>query len=158
MSAPVTGPDGEPIPVLRPEPPRDDAAAIQADIEQTRAELADTVDALSVKLDVKAQAAQKAHELGERATTKVEQAVAAAPEPVQQALGRAAATARPAVERASADPARTAKIAGAVLVVLLVLRRVRRSRSRRADAAAAAARAVLAVDPVSGRSYLVEAP
>lgn len=156
MSAPITGPDGEPITGLRPEPPRGDAAAIQADIEQTRAELADTVDALSAKLDVRSQAAHKAQELGERATLKVEQAVAAAPEPVQQALGKAAATARPAVQRAAADPTRTAKVAGAVVVALLVLRRVSRARGRRRAAAAAAARAVLALDPVSGRSYVVE--
>jgi hypothetical protein len=35
---------------------------IKADIEQTRAQLADTVDALTDRLDVKARATERAHE------------------------------------------------------------------------------------------------
>lgn len=42
---------------------------IEADIEQQRAELADTVDALTAKLDVKAQAGAKVDEVKHRATT-----------------------------------------------------------------------------------------
>ncbi len=153
MTGPITGPDGKPITGLRPEPARDDPTAIQADIEQTRAELAQTVDALSAKLDVKTQAATRAHEFGEKATMKVEQAVAAAPEPVQAALGKAAATARPAVDKVTADPARAARIAGAVIVALFVLRRLGKGRRARA---ASAARAVVATDPSTGRAYLVD--
>ncbi|WP_432479721.1 DUF3618 domain-containing protein [Nocardioides sp. GXQ0305] len=42
---------------------------IQADIEAQREHLADTVDQLTAKLDVKSQAQQKLAELKERATT-----------------------------------------------------------------------------------------
>ena len=42
---------------------------IEADIERQREELADTVDALHAKLDVKARAKDKAAELKDRATT-----------------------------------------------------------------------------------------
>ena len=42
---------------------------IEADIEQQREQLADTVDALTAKLDVKAQAGAKVDEVRHRATT-----------------------------------------------------------------------------------------
>ncbi len=42
---------------------------IQADIEQQREQLAETVDQLAHKLDVKAQASAKVDELKDRATT-----------------------------------------------------------------------------------------
>ena len=42
---------------------------IQADIEQQREQLAETVDALTAKLDVKAQAGAKVDEVKHRATT-----------------------------------------------------------------------------------------
>jgi hypothetical protein len=42
---------------------------LEADIARQRDELADTVDALQAKLDVKTRAKQKAAELKERATT-----------------------------------------------------------------------------------------
>lgn len=57
-----------------------DADQLREEIEQTRAELAQTVDALSAKLDVKAQAKQRADDL----KTKVE------PYRVQLAAGAAA--------------------------------------------------------------------
>lgn len=45
-------------------------AQIEADIERQRAQLADTVDALSAKLDVKSQAHAKVDEVRARATTE----------------------------------------------------------------------------------------
>lgn len=42
---------------------------IEADIEQQREQLAQTVDALSAKLDVKSQAQAKVHDVADRATT-----------------------------------------------------------------------------------------
>jgi hypothetical protein len=42
---------------------------IQAEIEQKREQLAETVDLLTHKLDVKAQASAKVYELKDRATT-----------------------------------------------------------------------------------------
>jgi hypothetical protein len=44
-------------------------AEIEADIERQRDDLADTVDQLTYKLDVKAQARAKASDLQDRATT-----------------------------------------------------------------------------------------
>ncbi|HEV7206307.1 MAG TPA: DUF3618 domain-containing protein [Jatrophihabitans sp.] len=50
-----------------PTPPADaDADAVRADIEATRAELAQTVDALQDKLNVKARASAKASETAQK--------------------------------------------------------------------------------------------
>ncbi|GGD30282.1 DUF3618 domain-containing protein [Nocardioides daphniae] len=46
-------------------------AELQADIEQTREQLAQTVDQLQAKLDVKARASASAHETAEKAKQKV---------------------------------------------------------------------------------------
>jgi hypothetical protein len=46
-----------------------DPAAIEAEIEAQREQLADTVDQLTHKLDVKAQAQERAADLKDRATT-----------------------------------------------------------------------------------------
>jgi transcription elongation GreA/GreB family factor len=47
----------------------DRTAEIEADIERQREHLADTVDALAHKLDMKAQAKERASRLADRATT-----------------------------------------------------------------------------------------
>jgi hypothetical protein len=47
----------------------DRTSEIEADIERQREHLADTVDALTHKLDVKAQAKERASHLADRATT-----------------------------------------------------------------------------------------
>ena len=47
------------------------AEELRADIEATRAELSQTADALAAKLDVKAQAKEKVHAVGDRVTTTV---------------------------------------------------------------------------------------
>ncbi len=49
--------------------PAQDPDAIREDVERTRADLADTVDALHAKVDVKHRARVKAHELKDRLTT-----------------------------------------------------------------------------------------
>jgi ElaB/YqjD/DUF883 family membrane-anchored ribosome-binding protein len=55
----------------RPEPgPNAGIDDIQADIEQTRSELGETVEALSAKMDVKARAKEKVDETKERAKDK----------------------------------------------------------------------------------------
>ena len=59
---------------------------IQADIERQRAQLADTVDQLSHKLDVKSQGKAKAAELKDRATPD---SGAGAPEIIGAAAGLA---------------------------------------------------------------------
>ena len=55
--------------MTEPDATEDRAAEIRADIEQTRAELADTVDALTGKLDVKARASDKIADVKTRAGT-----------------------------------------------------------------------------------------
>ena len=52
-----------------PTPPVSDPDAIKADIERTRDNLAETVDALHAKLDVKGQAKVKVANVKDRATT-----------------------------------------------------------------------------------------
>lgn len=55
-----------------PPPDKDaDAAELQADIERTRAELGTTVEALSEKLDVKAQAQNTVRDITQRTTEQV---------------------------------------------------------------------------------------
>lgn len=104
----------------------DVTADIKADIEKTRAELADTVDSLTAKLDVKAQAKHRVHEVEQRAAQSYEQAKAKAPEPVRQAVDSVERAARPIATRAAQDKRRTALVAGGVLLLVVVVRRVRR--------------------------------
>lgn len=77
---------------------------VRADIAATRAELQDTVDALTDKLDVKKQAGKK-----------VDEVKAKAPEPVQQA-----------VETVSPYGKQIALGTAAAVLVLLLVRRLRR--------------------------------
>lgn len=100
---------------------------VRSDIELTRAELARTVDALHAKMDVKAMAKERADQAGARVAESYQHAKAAAPEPVQHALGRVERAASPLVAKAAQDKKRTALIAGGAVLALLVLRRVRRS-------------------------------
>lgn len=106
------------------------ADAIKADIEATRAQLAQTADALAAKMDVKAQAGAKVQEVTDKAAGAYGSAKASAPEPVQKVIGRAEVAAQPVVAKAAEDKQRTALIAGGVLAALLVLKRVRKRRNR----------------------------
>jgi hypothetical protein len=106
--------------------PSNESQAIKADIEQARAELASTADALAAKLDVKSQAGKKVHEAGARVTQAYVSAKTSTPEPVQRAWNKAETAASPVVAKAAEDKKRTALIAGAVVVVALVVRRVMR--------------------------------
>jgi len=87
--------------------PVDEAEAIRRDIERTRAELAGTVDALSDKLNVKKQAADKVTEAKAAASDKVDVA-----------------------KTAVVDHQREVTIAGGVAAVLLLVVLIRRRRSR----------------------------
>ena len=108
-------------------PPVDPAAAdqeqesrspeeIRADIEQTRAEVGDTVEALAAKTDVKSQAKQRIEELKGTARQRADQlktrAQSTTPESAQQGAGQA-------VERVRENPAPFA-IGGAVLLGFLL--------------------------------------
>lgn len=111
-----------------------DPDAIRTDIERTRAELADTVDALAAKADVKAQASHKVEAAKDAAKDKVSSAAASAkaatPEPVQQALGTVAEKAGPAAHRVDEVTApHRGKILAGVGVAVLVFVVVRRRRA-----------------------------
>jgi len=106
-----------------------DPEAIKADIEQARAELAQTADALAAKLDVKAQAERKAQEARSRAAEAYESAKASAPVPVQKAVAKVEQVGRPVAAKAAEDKGRTALIVLGVLAAALITRRL----TRRAD-------------------------
>jgi hypothetical protein len=100
---------------------------VQSDIEQARAELADTVDALAAKLDVKAQAGQRVAEAKQKAADAATRAKQAAPPAVQHALDTAGEKAAPIVQKVSQQAApHRGKIIAVGAVVLLVLIVVRR--------------------------------
>ena len=94
------------------------ADELRADIEATRAELAETADALAAKLDVKAQAKEKVHAVGDKISTGVSTTV-------------------------TDDKQRTAVVAGSVAAVVtaLVVLRARRRRTPKAKLARAMAKA-----------------
>lgn len=109
-----------------------DPDQIREEIERTRADLAQTVNALSTKLDVKQQASQKANELKQTIVGATMRAKQAAPEPVQRSLDRAGTAVAPAVARAK--PYRLhilAGVAGAGFVLVVLRRRTRNTRNTR---------------------------
>lgn len=96
---------------------------IRDEIEQTRAELGDTVDALTAKLDVKAQVKDRVAGAKTSVTDAAAKAKQAAPAPLQSALDQAQVKAAPLVEQARPYGKQIAAGVGAVLVLLLALRR-----------------------------------
>jgi uncharacterized protein YjbJ (UPF0337 family) len=106
------------------------AEEIRTGIEQTRAELADTVDALTDKLNVKARAGDKVGEAKAKVSGAAAQAKAKAPEPVQHALETVGAKARPVAHQATEQmrPYRKEILVGvcaSAATLLLILRRRR---------------------------------
>ena len=97
---------------------------IRADIDKTRAELGDTVEALAEKTDVKAQAKAKVEDVKEQAKAKVEEVKAAAPESPGEAAQQAQAAAQQVQAKAKQDPKPFA-IAGGVVVLFLLWRWLR---------------------------------
>lgn len=126
-------------------PPASDPDAIRADIEQTRAELAETVDALGAKLNVKAQASDAITSAKQTVTDTVKDKAASAagsvrnvtPAPVQSALDTVGAKAAPVAHRVAAttEPYRGKVLAGAgiALLVLLIVRKRRSARTSNHD-------------------------
>ncbi len=89
------------------ETPATTADEVRAEIDQTRTDLAQTVDALQDKLDVKAQAKTK----------------------VQEALDKSAAALGPAAEKAKPYRSQIGAGAAAFLFLVMLVRRRKRSRS-----------------------------
>jgi ElaB/YqjD/DUF883 family membrane-anchored ribosome-binding protein len=96
---------------------------IRADIEQTRNELANTVGALSAKLDVKAQAKGHLRAVRIRARARYQQAKAALPEPLRRVLDMIEHTASSGAARAKAAPVGAVAIGGGTVLVVVLLRR-----------------------------------
>jgi ElaB/YqjD/DUF883 family membrane-anchored ribosome-binding protein len=92
------------------------AEEIRADIEQTREQVGDTVEALAAKTDVKAQAKQKVDEIKgnvrERGENLKSRAQSTTPESAQQSAGQV-------VARVRENPA-PAAIGGAILLGFLL--------------------------------------
>jgi len=101
---------------------------IKADIVATRAELAETADAIAAKLDVRAQASERLHTARHQVNERYEQAKGSAPEPVQVAIRKAETAAQPLLNAAAEDKKRTALVVGGAIVALLVLRRISKSK------------------------------
>jgi ABC-type transporter Mla subunit MlaD len=93
---------------------------IQADIERTREQLGDTVEALAAKTDVKARAQERVEEIKENLKGKADQAKAAAPPSAQQG-------GQQLVDKVRANPAPFI-LGGAVLLAFLIGRRSARPR------------------------------
>lgn len=123
MSEPTTPSSAHPD---APQPDPSDSEALKADIEATRAQLAETADALAAKLDVKAQAGKRVDEVGEKVHNAYDSAKASAPEPVANAIGKVEQAAAPVLAKATEDKKRTALIAGGVIVALLIVSRIRK--------------------------------
>jgi hypothetical protein len=105
----MTGPDG-----AHSEPGPDAGVDdIEADIERTRAELGQTVEALSAKMDVKGQAQAKVDETKQKAQAKVD-----------DTRQRVVATAQTAKQK-PAVPAAAIAVVAALVVGLIIYKRRR---------------------------------
>lgn len=112
------------------QPAANDPDAIRSDIEQARADLADTVDKLSDKMNVKSQASDKVAAAKTKIADSAARAKSSAPPQVQQALDKAGEKAAPIAHQIGekTEPHRSKIIAGAVgaFVLLWIVRRARR--------------------------------
>jgi ABC-type uncharacterized transport system involved in gliding motility auxiliary subunit len=99
-------------------PPAKDASAeeIEADIAATRERLAESVDALADKVNVKARAQEKAEHTKEQAKQKLDRAKSKG----QDLLGRA---------RQASRPIQLTIVSVPVLIILLIVKSIRRRRS-----------------------------
>lgn len=98
-----------------------DVASIEADLEETRERLAETVDALGAKLDVKTRASEKVTELREDAKVRTADAKVRATEVKAQATEKVTELR----EERGTELAAAAGTIVALLVVLVVWRRRR---------------------------------
>lgn len=105
------------------------AEEIEADIAATRARLAESVDALADKVDVKGQAQRRVAEGKEQAAEKVSQVKAQAEEKVGQAREQVVTTSQTLLARFKAASRPVQVSIGAAPLALLLLILVRRARS-----------------------------
>ena len=96
---------------------------IQADLQQTREQMAETVDALTAKLDVKARAGDQLADTKERATQALHDSAEKAKHTLAQ--GRDAATDDAGNPTVEASAVAAAVVAAVVVVAVLLWRRRR---------------------------------
>ena len=112
----------------------EDSGEIRAAIEETRSELADTVQALGEKADVKARigaaANEKTAELKARASSLQDSAREAIPDSARPKADAAVDSARRAANSVASDPTkkRAVAIAAGTILLVLMLRRRRRNK------------------------------
>jgi len=104
---------------------------LRRDIEQVRGELADTVNALTEKADVKARAQERAQALKAQATEKAREVRAQAAAKAPQLTGVAQQKAQQAQQVVQEKPGAAVGAAVAVLGLLILRRRRRRRRKDR---------------------------
>jgi hypothetical protein len=101
-----------------------DPDAIAREIEQTRAELADTIDAIADRINPKRAAARSAQAVKAQVTSARDKVIGDAPTaPAADEAGETALVSRPASSSLPIGP--IAAVAGVVLVIALFLRRRR---------------------------------
>ena len=150
MSTPVTPPN--------PEPPKDAGPEeIQYDIERTREELGETVEALASKLDFKAQARKRADSVKARAGSVLAAARKRASDTAESTRRRLGEISRRAPHHAPGDGGQqtpliiaAAGVAGAVIGALISRAYTRSTRER---SAAIALRPVRGQSPYPGRRH-----
>ncbi|MDQ3885878.1 MAG: DUF3618 domain-containing protein [Actinomycetota bacterium] len=103
-----------------------DPVELRRDIEQVRGELADTIDALAYKTDVKSRAQERAQEFKAQAIQTTQQVRAQAPQTAQQL----AETAQQKAQQLLQDKPAVPLVALVVLVLLIAGRRRRRRKDR----------------------------
>lgn len=110
--------------------PPTEPAEIERDIERTRAQLVDTIDALASKANVSARTKEKAHETAETVQAKTEQLTGQAKNVTDQALAKLPPPAREKVEQAATTARRKPipTVAAAVALLLLLRRLFRRGK------------------------------
>ena len=107
----------------------EDPSQIREAIEDTRAEIAETMEALGQKADVKGRLSEEVKEKADELKTTARSSL---PESAYPAADAAMARVRETASSVSSDPARTRRLAmaaGAVVTLLLLRRRRRRRRN-----------------------------
>lgn len=120
----------KPVSMTTAEPEADDPQAIRADIERTRAELGESVEALAAKADVKSRAVAAAREAGTKAQQLVATGARIAQDRLHQSQARHAIGESGAMVRRGVAPAALAAAVAAAIGAAVLVRR-RRARSRR---------------------------
>jgi hypothetical protein len=97
------------------------SAELRQDIERTRQQLGETVEALAAKADVKSRAREKVDQVKEQVTARASQAREQATARASQAREQAASRASQARQQATADDGRSNQAALAAAVAAVVL-------------------------------------